>query len=177
MPIETRNALRVSGSDEVVSSNIASHPSAQALRAIAPTLLGLSMQSRITRRVDESINDCASRNAGRWNTPIASSGTPRPVTSRRMSAEALNVMPPCFETSAANSFAHLGSHNTTEGLQPASSARRTTRSPSATNIPFDSRLFACAALRCAMVFSCRSRQRNAFSRSSAASLTSIITGI
>ena len=97
------------------------------------------------------------------------------MTSRRMSAEALRVMPPCWVMSVTKSCAHFGSHKTTEGLQPASSARRTTRSPSAINIPVDSRLLTCAALRCAMVLSCRSRQRNAFSRSSDASSTSIIT--
>ena len=160
----TRSALRLSGSELVESSSSPSHPSAAAVRAIDPTLLGLSTQSRTISLDDRAMRSSLETSGGRLNTPIASSGTPSPVTSRRMSALATRVIPPAWCTASENSDAHFGSHSTTSGIQPASSARCTTKSPSAMNSPSFS-----ADFRCAMVVSCRSRQRKAFSRVSSAS--------
>jgi hypothetical protein len=68
--------------------NNASQPMAAMLRAIDPTLTGLSTLSANTPNRNRCRRSSALHGSGRLNNEITSSGTPKPVTFRRSSSVA-----------------------------------------------------------------------------------------
>ena len=156
VPIATRRARRAKGSEDSPSSTTPVKPNAAALRAIAPTLVGLSTWARTTMRSLRATNSATSTNGGLGNSATIDNATPSPVAALRVGSSATTT---CAVESRSPSCSSIGitdaSHTTKSGTWPTSRARITTRSPSATNFASVR-----SPRRWRRVFNWRSRNRN-----------------